>query len=291
MSYYVNLQKAIDYIEEHMVEKPGIDRIARVAGYSVPHFYRVFSAIVGCSVSEYLRRRRLSRAAYDVATTKRSITGIAFEHGFESHEVFTRTFKSVYGAAPSVFRKEGIEPDLFEKPNLLTIEKERRMITMKPNIVCKEEKHFLGIARRMNQSENVKNNLIGKVQEEFRGMIGQIENRVDAGVFYAIYDYNPEDIQKDDDEINYTYWFCVEVDSCEEIPEGMAVKTVPQGKYAVFIFDGAEGTLNGEKLDCDVYDFIDGVWLPNSGFELSDSPDFEAIFEKDCRVEYYISIR
>ena len=291
MSYYINLQKAIDYIEEHVYEKPGIDQIARVAGYSIPHFYRVFGAIVGCSVSEYLRRRKLSRAAYDVAATKRSITEIAFEHGFESHEVFTRTFKSLYGVPPSVFREERIEPDLFEKPNLLAIEKERRMITMKPKIVCKEEKHLLGIARRMNQSENVKNNLIGKAQEEYRGMIGVIKNRVGADVFYAVYDYNPEDIQKDDDEINYTYWFCVEVDSCDEIPDGMAVKTVPQGKYAVFVFDVEEGTLNGEKLDCDVYDFIDGVWLPNSGFELSDEPDFEVILEKDQRVEYYISIR
>ena len=258
MSYYINLQKAIDYIEEHVYEKPGIDQIARVAGYSIPHFYRVFGAIVGCSVSEYLRRRKLSRAAYDVAATKRSITEIAFEHGFESHEVFTRTFKSQYGVPPSVFREERIEPDLFEKPNLLAIEKERRMITMKPKIVCKEEKHLLGIARRMNQSENVKNNLIGKAQEEYRGMIGVIKNRVGADVFYAVYDYNPEDIQKDDDEINYTYWFCVEVDSCDEIPDGMAVKTVPQGKYAVFVFDVEEGTLNGEKLDYDVYDFIDG---------------------------------
>ena len=143
----------------------------------------------------------------------------------------------------------------------------------------------------MNQSENVKNNLIGKTQEEFRGMITTIKNRVGMDVFYAVYDYNPEDIKKDDNEINYTYWFCVEVDSCQEIPEGMTVKTVPQGKYAVFVFNEAESTLNGEKIDCDVYDFIDGVWLPNSGFELSDNPDFEAIFEKDKRVEYYISIR
>ncbi len=151
---------------------------------------------------------------------------------------------------------------------------------MKPSIVCKEEKHLLGIARRMNQSENVKHNLIGKAQEEFRSMIGAIVNRIGPDVFYAVYDYNPEDIQKDDDEINYTYWFCIEVDSSGEIPAGMAVKIVPQGKYAVFVFDEAEGTLNGEKLDCDVYDFIDGVWLPNSGLELSDAPDFELILEK-----------
>lgn len=52
-----------------------------------------------------------------------------------------------------------------------------------------------------------------------------------------------------------------------------------------------EGTLNGEKLDTPVYDYIDGVWLPNSGFELAETPDFEVIREAEDRVEYYISIR
>lgn len=59
-------------------------------------------------MKEYVRRRKLSKAAFDVVDIKHSITELAFEHGFESHEAFTRTFKLAYGAPPSSFRKAHI---------------------------------------------------------------------------------------------------------------------------------------------------------------------------------------
>ncbi|MDD4096656.1 MAG: AraC family transcriptional regulator [Oscillospiraceae bacterium] len=54
MNYYINLQKAVDYIEEHPDEEMRLETIAGTAGYSIPHFYEVFGAIVGCSVREYI---------------------------------------------------------------------------------------------------------------------------------------------------------------------------------------------------------------------------------------------
>ncbi len=291
LSYYINLQKAIDYIEDNLVSDLELENIARAAGYSVPHFYRVFGAIVGCSVKEYVRRRRLSKAVFDVVTTKRSITDIAFEHGFESHEVFTRTFKLAYGAPPSSFRKAHIEPDLFERANLLSIKNERGMIVLKPNIVCKDEKILVGIARKINQGENVKSGLISKIQSEFMKMAGIIENRVNTNVYYAVYDYDPVDICKDDDDLNYTYYYCVEVSRDEKIPEGMVKKVLPQAKYAVFTYSTKDNTLNGEKLTQTVYDYIDGVWLPNSGFELAETSDYEAINEEENCIDYYISVK
>lgn len=291
MSYYINLQKAIDYIEDNLEGKIELEQIAKVAGYSVPHFYRVFGAIVGCSVKEYVRRRKLSKAVFDVVTSKRSITEIAFEHGFESHEVFTRTFKLAYGAPPSSFRMAHIEPNLFERVNLLSIKNESRMIILKPKIVCKDEKLLMGIARKINQNENIKYGLISKVQSEFMKMADIIENRVNTGVYYAVYDYDPVDIWKEDDAINYTYYYCVEVSRYENIPEGMVKKVIPQAKYAVFTYDTKENTLNGEKLSQPVYDYIDGIWLPNSGFELAETSDYEVINEKENCINYYISVK
>lgn len=99
MSYYINLQKSINYIESNLKNNIELEQISKVTGYSLPHFYRVFSAIVGCPVKEYVRKRRLSNAMFDIVTSKKSITEIAFEYGFESHEAFTRSFKLAYGAA------------------------------------------------------------------------------------------------------------------------------------------------------------------------------------------------
>lgn len=291
LSYYINLQKVIDYIEENLDNKLELDCIAKVAGYSVPHFYRVFGAIVGCSVKEYIRRRKLSKAVFDVVTTKRSITEIAFKHGYESHEVFTRTFKLVYGAPPSSYRKAHIEPNLFERINLLSINNERGMIILNPKIVCKDEKVLVGIARIINQSENIKGELISKIQSEFIKIADIIENKVNTNVYYAVYDYEPIDVQKNDDEINYTYYYCVEVSSCEKIPEGMVKKVIPQAKYAVFTYNTKDNTLNGMKLDQPIYDYIDGIWLPNSGFELAETSDYEAINEEENCINCYISVK
>ncbi|HEX3078425.1 MAG TPA: helix-turn-helix domain-containing protein [Lachnospiraceae bacterium] len=291
MSYYINLQRAIDYIEDNLGSDPELEKIAKIAGYSIPHFYRVFGAIVGCSVKEYIRRRKLSNAMYAVITTKRSIIDIAFEYGFESHEVFTRAFKLVYGAPPSYFRKTHEEPKLYEKVNLLSNKMESGVIILKPMIICKEERQLVGIARKVNQEENQKFGILDQIQKEFKGMADQISHRVNPTQFYAAYDYQVEDISKDDENVNYTYYFCVEVSECKDIPSGMVGKVLPKAKYAVFSYEMDRNTLNGEVLEQSIYDYIDGIWLPNSGFELSEESDFEVHDEENCRIDYYISIK
>lgn len=290
MSYYINLQKAIDYIEDNAKSNVKLDEIAKVAGYSISHFYRVFGAIVGCSVKEYVRKRKLNNAMLDVVTTKRSITEIAFEYGYQSHEVFTRTFKLAYGAPPSRFRKAQVEPYLFEKINLLS-NNENGVIILKPEIIYKDERLLLGIARKINQSENTKYGLLAKVKNEFIEMLESVVNRVNTDLFFAVYDYDPEDISKQDDEINYTYFYCVEVSEYKNIPAGMEKKVIPRAKYAVFNYDIINNRLNGEKLSQPVYDYIDGIWLPNSGFELAETSDYEVINEKKNCIDYYISIK
>lgn len=291
LSYYINLQKSINYIESNLKSNIELEQIAKVAGYSIPHFYRVFSAIVGCPVKEYVRKRKLSNAMVDVLTSKHSITEIAFEYGFESHEVFTRSFKLAYGAPPSSFRKTQVEPKLYEKINLLSKNNKDGVIILRPEIICKDERLLLGIARKINQSENIKDDLLLKVKNEFMEMVNTIENRVNTEFYYAAYDYNPEDIIKEDDEINYTYFYCVEVSEYKNIPDGMVKKVLPQGKYAVFNYDCKNNTLNGESLSQSVYDYIDGIWLPNSGLELAETPDYEVINENENCINYYISIK
>ncbi|WP_026477467.1 AraC family transcriptional regulator [Alkaliphilus transvaalensis] len=291
MSYYVNLQKSIDYIERNLKNNVSLEQISKVAGYSIPHFYRVFSAIVGCPIKEYVRKRKLSEAMFDIVTSKRSIIEIAFQYGFESHEAFTRSFKLAYGMPPSGFRKLKIEPILYEKVNLLCKDNEGEGVILKPEIICKEERRLLGIARKINQEENIKFELLVKVKNQFMEMVRTIEKRVNNETYYAVYDYNSDDIGKVDDEINYTYFYCVEVLEYENIPTGMVKKILPQGKYAVFSYDTKNNTLNGEILSQSVYDYIDGLWLPNSGFQLAETPDYEIIYENENLVDYYISIK
>lgn len=290
LSYYVNLQKAINYIEDNLKRNVELEQIAKVAGYSIPHFYRIFSAIIGCSVKEYMRKRKLSNAIFDLVTSNCSITEIAFEYGFQSHEAFTRSFKSVYGVPPSIFRKSQVEPNLFERINLLSKYNKDGVSILKPEIICKDEKLLLGITRKINQCENIKRELLLDVKNEFMEMVETIENRVNTELYYAVYDYNPQDIGNED-EITYTYFYGVEVMEYKSIPNSMVKKAIPQAKYAIFNYDTKNKNLNAEKINQSVYDYIDGIWLPNSGFELAETPDYEIFNENETRIDYYISIK
>lgn len=291
MSYYINIQEAIDYIESNLEENIKLEEIAKVAGYSIPHFYRVFRPLVGCSVKEYVRKRRLSNAMYDLATSKRSVAEIAFEYGYESHEAFTRTFKLAYGESPSSFRKVKAEPCLFERINLILNNNKNGVVILKPEIICKDERLLLGISRKINQGGNIKFGLLSKVKNEFMEMTEEIENRVNAELYYAAYDYDVQDMIKENDEINYTYFYGVEVSEYNDISQGMVKKVIPKAKYAVFNYDIKNNTLNGESLNQPVYDYIDGIWIPNSGFELSATSDYEVINQNKNSIDYYISIK
>ncbi|WP_426351091.1 AraC family transcriptional regulator [Alloiococcus sp. CFN-8] len=291
MSYYSNIQKAIDFIEINLQEDIKLEEIAKASGYSIPHFYRVFAPLVGCSVKEYVRKRKLSNAAYDLATSKRSITDIAFDYGYGSHEAFTRTFKLTYGKSPSSFRKVNGEPWLYEKVNLLSNNKKDGVVILKPEIICKDERLLLGIARKVNQGENLKFNLLSNIKNKFMEMSEEIKNRVNIELHYAAYDYDVQDISKDENEINYIYFYGIEVSECSNIPLGMVMRVIPKAKYAVFHYDTMNNTLNGESLSQPVYDYIDGIWLPSSGFELSETSDYEVINQAESLIDYYISIK
>ena len=78
------------HLESHLVESPTQDELARLACFSPWHFHRVFRAIVGEPVQEHVRRLKLARAARQLATTRRTVTAIAFDAGYEAAESFTR---------------------------------------------------------------------------------------------------------------------------------------------------------------------------------------------------------
>ncbi|MCK8058210.1 MULTISPECIES: AraC family transcriptional regulator [unclassified Fusibacter] len=291
MSYYESMQLAIDYIEAHLKETVELKDIASVTGYSVPHVYRIFGAMVGYTVMDYVRKRRMSNALYDLVTTDKSVTEIAFENGYESHEVFTRTFKAAYGAPPRRMRKALIEPILFEKVHLLS-KQTKGDETMKPQIICKDSITLVGIKKHITGPEQQKFEQLKATRDEMLTKSSAITHRINKEFYYAAYDYLVEDMDKDDDELTYTYYYCVEVPTeTSEVPAGMVKKVLPQAKYAVFHYDVAENTLNGMKLESSVYDYIDGIWLPNSGFELTEESDFEVINRDKQTIDYYISVK
>ena len=97
------LKDCMQYIETHLTEKLSLSSIAEYAGYSEYHFSRLFHEKMQCSVMDYVRKRRLYKAAENILEGKR-IVDVAYEFDWQSHNSFTRAFKSEYGVPPSLLR-------------------------------------------------------------------------------------------------------------------------------------------------------------------------------------------
>src|SRR5512141_2641974 len=101
------IQAVIRYIREHIHEPLTREVLAEVAGFSVPHFHRVFTAHVGESAISYIRRLRLERAARKLRMGAVDITEVALAAGYDTHAAFSKAFKQQFGFSPSEFRQLG----------------------------------------------------------------------------------------------------------------------------------------------------------------------------------------
>ncbi len=106
----MDMNRILDYMEEHLEEKLTNAQLAELAGYSEYHFLQLFKAHTGETVMEYICRRRLFRAMDEILAGSR-IIDVAFRYGFESHSAFSRAFKREFGCSPSLLRTLRLELD------------------------------------------------------------------------------------------------------------------------------------------------------------------------------------
>ncbi|MGE5465020.1 MAG: helix-turn-helix domain-containing protein [Syntrophothermus sp.] len=95
------------YIRQHLHEPLDRATLAEVAGFSIPHFHRIFTAQVGESAASYIRRLRLERAGRKLRMGAVDITEVALAAGYDSHAAFSKAFKQQFGLSPSQFRQLG----------------------------------------------------------------------------------------------------------------------------------------------------------------------------------------
>jgi AraC family transcriptional regulator len=99
------IKDVMRYIREHITEPLDRETLADVAGFSVPHFHRVFTAHFGESAISYVRRLRLERAARKLRMGAVDITEVALAAGYDTHAAFSKAFKQQFGLSPSEFRQ------------------------------------------------------------------------------------------------------------------------------------------------------------------------------------------
>ncbi|WCN37719.1 helix-turn-helix domain-containing protein [Aneurinibacillus uraniidurans] len=107
--YVSRIKQGIAYIEDHLKEDISLDQVARQSAFSTYYFHRLFQSIVGINVADYVRKRRLTAAAYELISTERRILDIALDYRFLTQESFTRAFKKMFYMTPGRYRTYSLQ--------------------------------------------------------------------------------------------------------------------------------------------------------------------------------------
>ena len=271
VKYRQKLKAAVDYIEANLDSPLDVKSVSKEVGYSPYHFHRIFSASLGESVAEYVRRRRLAKAFKLLVETDTPIYDIALGAMFDSQESFTRAFKKMYGFTPGKMRSEKmtttIRTDSTFSVDLL--EHLNEGITMEP--IFKNRKHELAIGMGGSFGDDAFTE-IANLWSQFNDRVEEIENTIDGYSFGVCLDSHPEFKMKETD--NFVYLAAMPVSSVENVPQGMHVIEIPESKYAVFTHSGPINKITHTVK------YIWGTWVPKNSEILKKGPDFELYDER-----------
>ena len=103
------MQASIDYIEENLTEPLEIGAVAGTAGLSPFYYQRIFGALCGMTVGEYIRARRMTLAARELAGTDLKVIDAAMQYGYDSPDSFARAFQRFHGITPSAAKEPGAQ--------------------------------------------------------------------------------------------------------------------------------------------------------------------------------------
>lgn len=270
MDYLRQVQRGIDYIEDHLDEEIDLAEVTRVAGVSHWHFQRIFKALTGETLKNYIRSRRLAHARVLLITTKASVLEIALHAGFDSQASFTRAFRDAFGTPPARYRALGSEHLFLEKVRIdeRYLRHVHENVSLTPTIARSPERHWVGLPTRFYGADSERNNIAERLPPLWMAFLprrDEIENTVPCTCYGVVRQAEP-----DHDLLEYAA--VMEVTSApdpERLPPGMVHVVVPAATYAVF-------THRGDPITLDTtVNYVYSSWLTQSGRRHTYGADLE----------------
>ncbi|MFI7436661.1 AraC family transcriptional regulator [Micromonospora haikouensis] len=258
------LNEAMAHVERHLDQRIEVGELARIAVTSECHFRRMFSALAGMPLSEYVRRRRLTVAAAEVLAGERTLLDIAVRYGYGSGEAFARAFQAVHGVGPGEARRSGAA--LRSQPRMsfrLVVEGSS---SMRYRIAEKDAFHLVGRKAR-----------VPLVHEGMNPAIVAFVKSIDAGTterIAALSDQEPQGIVNVSDKLGdnreegaeLDYWHAVVTAATP--PQDLDAMPVPAGIWAVFSSSG-EFPQALQHLWRDVFT----EWFPSNPYRSRPGPE------------------
>ena len=250
-------------MERHLDGEIDPGELGRLAGCSAYHFQRMFSYLAGVPLGEYIRRRRMTRAAADLQSGEK-VLDVALRYSYESPTSFNRAFQSVHGIPPSQAKQAGVTLKAYPRIHFKFVLKGAE--EMEYQIVKRESFRIVGF-RTLLPTE---------VEESFQTVpqfwmeIGPRQTEL-----FPLMNGEPAGmlgVSTCGEEENYYY---ISVASNSPVPEGMHEWMVPAATWAVF-------TGTGRLPDAiqELQRRIVSEYLPGSGYEWAKAPDIEVYLNR-----------
>lgn len=288
MDLLKQMNEALNYIEENLTEEIDFKEVARLAVCSEYHFKRMFSFLAGITLSEYIRRRRLTIAAFELSNNNMRVIDIAVKYGYSSADSFTRAFQGLHGITPSEARNNGQSLKAYPRMTFqLTIKGGNEM---KYRIEEKEAFSIVGITKRVPIIFNGVNPEIAAMWQSLNGEIiselKSLSNMEPFGIISASVNFS-EDRMEEKVELDHY----IGVATTKDCPGNLAKLEVDAPTWAVF---EAVGPFP-ETLQ-NIWGRIYSEWFPSSNYEIGEGPEILWNEQKDVtsptfKSEIWIPVR
>ncbi len=254
--YARRMMTVLNYIEAHLDEEISLEELAGVACFSSYHFHRIFHGMIGEPLKKYIRRLRLERAASRLKSSAFSVTQIALEAGYDTHEAFTRAFNGMFGMAPRDYRENY---SLLDANNHKTIHFTIEAGTMKVDIIEMEPMQ-LACVRHVGPYHEC-----GKAWEKLCLWAGP-KGLLRPGIQFLGLCFDDPEITPPE---KIRYDACITVDPDCPVDGEVYLQQTEGGSYARVTHFGPY-----EKLS-QTYNQLCGQWVPAKGYVIASRPSIE----------------
>ncbi|KIL40462.1 AraC family transcriptional regulator [Gordoniibacillus kamchatkensis] len=264
------MEDALEFIESHMEESLNVETIAKAAHSSTFHFQRMFHMWTGITLGEYVRKRKLTLAAQELAVSSAKVVDVALKYGYDSPESFCKAFRKIHGVVPSEARQTGVPLKAFP-----------RVSFQLPTLGSDEVDYYI--------VEKEAFTVVGKAAELVCGNEGRTrqwfwgECRLD-GTFAKLSSLETDTpflgVTMNFDE-QFTYMIAREADAAS-MADGLAMQTIPSSTWAIFpsigpLPDAIQNTFRK----------IYQVWFPATDYEHAGLPEIEMYLSGNAQEEGY----